>query len=109
MLKAKSSSNQVYGIKKLEKVRKGSGVVTQVRQDRLSWVVIFLLVTLISFNVILFFKLWRLDDESHEINSTPKTNAEWFKIVKLQDKMHVKEMIKWQDFIGNAVDLLKKV
>ena len=32
------------------------------RQERLSWIVIFLLVTLISFNVILYVKLWRIDD-----------------------------------------------
>lgn len=65
----KSSSNQVYGIKKVEKAPVGTKqLVRHGRQERLSWVVIFLLVTLISFNVILFVKLWRLEDtDTHEI------------------------------------------
>lgn len=62
-----SASNQVYGVKKVEKVKSRS-VGTRGKHERLSWIVIFLLITLISFNVILFVKLWRLEDhESHEV------------------------------------------
>lgn len=62
----KSTSSQVYGIKKVDKVRHAKQSLTRGRQERLSWIVIFLLVTLISFNVILFVKLWKLED-THEI------------------------------------------
>jgi hypothetical protein len=36
------------------------------RQEKLSWVVIILLITLIGFNFVLYFKLWRLDGHHHE-------------------------------------------
>jgi hypothetical protein len=38
------------------------------KQERLTWIVIFLLITLISFNIILYYKLWKLEDyDSHEV------------------------------------------
>lgn len=56
-------SNQVYAIRKnVEKDKNGSIVVKQERHQKLSWVLVFLLFTLISFNVILFIKLWKLED-----------------------------------------------
>lgn len=36
------------------------------RQEKLSWVVIFLLVSLIAFNVILYMKLWKIDHEIYD-------------------------------------------
>lgn len=39
-----------------------------IKQEKLSWIVIFLLVTLISFNIILYYKLWKLEEyDSHEV------------------------------------------
>jgi hypothetical protein len=58
----KSPSNQVYKIKKVETVTSGSKAVKRGQPTKFSWIVIFLLITLISLNVILFVKLWRLED-----------------------------------------------
>ncbi|KAL7029056.1 hypothetical protein ACKWTF_006077 [Chironomus riparius] len=82
------------------------------RQERLSWIVIFLLVTLISFNVILYVKLWRIDDsDTSEIigqSSPPRNTAEWMKLIKVQEKLHFTEMQKWQEVIQSTIELLKK-
>lgn len=65
---AKPSSNQGYGIKKVVKAKNETRIVKSGRQEKLSWTVIILLISLISFNVILFVKLWRLEDhDNHEI------------------------------------------
>lgn len=65
---SKSPSN-IYGIKKVQSLRETRVIANEgVRQERLSWIVIFLLITLFSFNVLLFVKLWRLEDyDTHEI------------------------------------------
>lgn len=37
-----------------------------IRQEMMSWIVIMLLIALIAFNVILYVKLWRIDEHQHE-------------------------------------------
>ena len=51
----------VHDISHIDSIRQPITNINK-RQERLSWIVIFLLVTLISFNVILYVKLWRIDD-----------------------------------------------
>lgn len=47
----------------------GTGsLLRNIRQERLSWVVIVLLVALIAFNVILYVKLWKLDSYHDDDN-----------------------------------------
>lgn len=36
------------------------------KQEKMSWVVVILLVALIAFNVILYVKLWKIDEHQHE-------------------------------------------
>lgn len=50
------------GMNQNENIKENSGKVNSRRQERLSWVVIFLLITLIFFNVILYYKLWKLEE-----------------------------------------------
>lgn len=56
-------STKVYGIKKVQNLKEVNNTVTNGRQDKLTWIVIFLLIALISFNVILYVKMRRLDDD----------------------------------------------
>lgn len=51
----------VHDIRQIDSIQEPIKNVNK-RQERLSWIMIFLLITLISFNVILYFKLWRIDD-----------------------------------------------
>lgn len=51
----------VHDIRQIDNIKEPIKNVNK-RQERLSWIVIFLLVTLISFNVILYVKLWKIDD-----------------------------------------------
>jgi hypothetical protein len=48
-------------------VKESSAIISPVnvnrRQEKLSWVVILLLITLITFNVLLYVKLWKMDDQ----------------------------------------------
>lgn len=56
----------VHGIRQVQSVNERAN--TGNRQERLSWILIILLITLISFNVILYAKLLKLDDfDTHEI------------------------------------------
>ena len=51
----------VHNVSQIDRIKEPVKNINK-RQERLSWIVIFLLVTLISFNVILYVKLWRIDD-----------------------------------------------
>jgi hypothetical protein len=67
ILLAKQTS--VRGLGQIENSAFGDNVgAVGKKQEKLSWIVIFLLITLISFNVILYYKLWKLEDyDSHEV------------------------------------------
>lgn len=54
-------SSKVYGAKEVQHLIRPSAAPKS-RYDKLSYIVIFLLITLITFNVLLFVKLRRLDD-----------------------------------------------
>lgn len=58
-------TSKVYGVKKVQSNVKEIDTITNSRQNMLSYVVIFLLIALISFNVILYVKMWKLDDDTH--------------------------------------------
>lgn len=53
----------VHGVSQISSVNQPVTSISK-RQEKLSWVVIFLLVTLISFNVILYVKLWKIDESN---------------------------------------------
>ncbi|XP_070502553.1 protein Aster-B-like isoform X2 [Chironomus tepperi] len=102
---------RVHDVRQVDSIKEPIKNVNK-RQERLSWIVIFLLITLISFNVILYVKLWRIDDsDTSDIigqSSPPKNTAEWMKLIKLQEKLHFTEMLKWQEVIQSTIELLKK-
>lgn len=55
-------------VRQMSKVSDAESAVHSTKQEKLSWIVILLLVALIAFNVILYVKLWRLDthhDDAH--------------------------------------------
>ncbi|CRK91119.1 CLUMA_CG004807, isoform A, partial [Clunio marinus] len=82
----------------------------------LSWVVIFLLSTLIILNIMLYVKLWKLDERQDNdfeskfdfLKNSPKSPEEWLNLFKIQEELHSKEMKTWQKVIQSAIDLLKK-
>lgn len=53
-------SSKAHGTKDVQSLKPNA--VSNSRYDRLSWIVIFLLITLITFNVILFVKLRKIDN-----------------------------------------------
>jgi hypothetical protein len=50
-----------HDVKQVSSMHEGESSTSNRRNERLSWIVIILLVTLIVFNVILYVKLWRLE------------------------------------------------
>ena len=48
-------------------------------QEKLSWIVIFLLVALIAFNVILYVKLWKLDEHQGVVDDMAPSRFEFLR------------------------------
>ncbi|KAG5679735.1 hypothetical protein PVAND_009279 [Polypedilum vanderplanki] len=107
-----AKQTNIRGINQIEKSTINDNVsAVSIKQEKLSYIVIFLLITLITFNVILYFKLWKLEEyDSHDVLSktSPKTTNDWMKLLTLQEKLHVKEMREWHEVIQSAIELLKK-
>lgn len=64
-----AGSTSSNSLKRVSKVNEIEGSSNGSKQEKLSWVVILLLVGLIAFNVILYVKLWRLDEHQDAVEN----------------------------------------
>lgn len=67
-----AATGQLSAVRHVSKVSEAEGSVRSSKQEKLSWIVIMLLVALIAFNVILYVKLWRLDSHHDDANIASK-------------------------------------
>lgn len=85
------------------------------RSDFSTLIVFTVLVILVILNLLLYYKLWSLEEsppytilDLHVLRDSPKTHEEWLKLFQQQETLHTVEMQKWQRVLKTAIQLLKK-
>ncbi|KAJ3665836.1 hypothetical protein Zmor_001305 [Zophobas morio] len=83
--------------------------------DVATMIVFTVLILLVILNVMLYFKLWSLEEsppytllDLHVLKDPPKTHDEWIKLLQQQETVHSVEIQKWQRILKTAIQLLKQ-
>ncbi|XP_052253390.1 protein Aster-B-like [Dreissena polymorpha] len=90
--------------------------------DTLIRVVCFILVLLVMFNALLFYKLWSLELVANVLylprsqqafkdleGNPPQSHADWMKLLQQQQRLHEAEMSKWQDLLGASIVMVDQM
>lgn len=83
--------------------------------DLATLIVFAVLVLLVVLNVLLYYKLWSLEEtppytllDLQVLKDPPKTHDEWLKLFQQQEALHTVEMHKWQRILKTAIQLLRQ-
>ncbi|RZC41619.1 GRAM domain-containing protein 1B-like, partial [Asbolus verrucosus] len=83
--------------------------------DVATMIVFTVLILLVVLNVMLYFKLWSLEEsppytllDLHILKDPPKSHDEWIKLLQQQETLHSVEIQKWQRILKTAIQLLKQ-
>lgn len=87
----------------------------------LSCVALLVLVFLLLLNALLYYKLWSLEEWTHQSNAhafsmldlhvlrhPPKSHDEWLRLLQQQEALHHVELEKWQRILQAAIQLLRQ-
>ncbi|XP_046387385.1 protein Aster-B-like isoform X2 [Ischnura elegans] len=87
----------------------------------LSCVALLVLVFLLLLNALLYYKLWALEEWTHQSNThafsvidlhilrhPPKSHDEWLRLLQHQEALHHVELEKWQRILQAAIQLLRQ-
>ncbi|VEN45147.1 unnamed protein product [Callosobruchus maculatus] len=84
--------------------------------DVCTLIVFSVLLLLLFLNVMLYYKLWSLEEappytflDLHLFKNPPKSHEDWIKLLQQQEALHTIESQKWQKLLKNAINLLKQV
>ncbi|KAF5270412.1 hypothetical protein FQR65_LT05600 [Abscondita terminalis] len=84
--------------------------------DLATLIVFCVLILLVILNVMLYYKLWLLEDmppytllDLHILKDPPTSHDEWIKLLQKQETLHSLEMQKWQKVLKTSIDLLKQI
>ncbi|KAJ8970115.1 hypothetical protein NQ317_000569 [Molorchus minor] len=90
-------------------------VVDFLVQTHVPLIVFFILVLLLLLNVVLYYKLWSLEEtppytllDLHVLKNPPKSQEEWVKLLQQQEALHTLEAHKWQRILKASIELLKQ-
>ncbi|KAF7264549.1 hypothetical protein GWI33_023065 [Rhynchophorus ferrugineus] len=90
----------------------GGGIFTT---DVCTAIIFGVLLLLLIINVMLYFKLWSLEEVSpgnffdpRLLQNPPKSHDDWIKLLQQQENLHSVEAQKWQRILKNAVELLRQ-
>uniref|UniRef100_UPI00398EA50A protein Aster-A-like n=1 Tax=Pristiophorus japonicus TaxID=55135 RepID=UPI00398EA50A len=82
-------------------------------------IISFILLVLIVLNVMLFYKLWALEQAAQTLEAwrvhvlsegkIPQTAVEWARILKLQTNLHNAELLQWKNVLKACVGLLDEM
>ncbi|XP_025101004.1 GRAM domain-containing protein 1B-like isoform X1 [Pomacea canaliculata] len=90
----------------------------KVNADMLVRVLAFILILLVMFNAMLFYKLWALeastsgllsiysDDEINNLMEQPRSQEEWGQLLRQQRSLHENEVEKWRQILYTSVELM---
>ncbi|CAH1975809.1 unnamed protein product [Acanthoscelides obtectus] len=83
--------------------------------DVCTLIVFSVLLLLLFLNVMLYYKLWSLEEappytflDLHLFKNPPKSHEDWIKLLQQQEALHTIESQKWQKLLKNAINLLKQ-
>ncbi|KAK9871360.1 hypothetical protein WA026_011625 [Henosepilachna vigintioctopunctata] len=93
-----------------------NNTLSVVTSQKVTLVILIVLCLLLVLNVVLYRKLWILEEEKQPFNilhseiikNPPATHDEWLKLFKKQDKLHNQEMLKWHQMLKAAINTLKQ-
>jgi len=84
--------------------------------DLATLIVFGVLILLVVLNVMLYYKLWLLEDtppytllDLHILKDPPKSHDEWIKLLQKQETLHSIEMQRWQKVLKTSISLLKQI
>lgn len=95
--------------------------ISKLNADTLVRVILVVLVLLVIFNAILFYKLWSLesytnvlyfpkqDTMAEELKNYPKSQEEWTQLLQQQRQLHESEIDRWKEIIATSIDLIDQV
>ncbi|KAL4229245.1 Protein Aster-B [Mactra antiquata] len=99
--------------------QKEEKLLLRMNADTLIRIVCFILILLVMFNALLFYKLWSLEtmanvlylpDSEDSIHSftkhPPKTHEEWMHLLHQQRLLHSSEIKKWKDLLGTSIQIV---
>lgn len=94
----------------------------QLNADTLVRIICFILILLVMFNALLFYKLWSLEATANVLflpnskaalqslrNNPPKSAEEWIRLLSQQQQLHDAEMSKWQDLLSASITMVDQV
>ncbi|KAK4883580.1 hypothetical protein RN001_006899 [Aquatica leii] len=84
--------------------------------DLATLIVFGVLILLVILNVMLYYKLWLLEDmppytllDLHILKDPPTSHDEWIKLLQKQETLHSLEMQRWQKVLKTSIELLKQI
>lgn len=96
--------------------------LSSLNADTLIRIVCIILLLLVMFNALLFYKLWSLETMANVLyypNSQdaidsfakhpPKSHEEWVQLLNQQQNLHNAEMRKWQDLLGVSITVVDQM
>nr|XP_022324315.1 GRAM domain-containing protein 1B-like isoform X4 [Crassostrea virginica] len=95
--------------------------ISKLNADTLVRVILVVLVLLVIFNAILFYKLWSLESYTNviyfprehtmadDLKSYPKSQDEWTQLLQQQRQLHESEIDRWKEIISTSIDLIDQV
>ncbi|XP_029636054.1 protein Aster-B isoform X4 [Octopus sinensis] len=95
--------------------------IIKLNADTMIRIVCFVLVLLVMFNAVLFYKLWSLESYANTIylpylknglqnkDNYPQNQEEWAELLKQQQVLHESELERWREILSAAVILVDQV
>ncbi|CAG2199729.1 Protein Aster-A [Mytilus edulis] len=94
--------------------------LSKLNADTLVRVILVILVLLVIFNAVLFYKLWSLEgyanilyfphsQTSINVNHVPKSEEDWIQLLKQQQSLHESEMHKWKEILSSSITMIDQM
>ncbi|KAK3587699.1 hypothetical protein CHS0354_042485 [Potamilus streckersoni] len=95
--------------------------LSKLNAETLVRIVCFILILLVMFNALLFYKLWSLEtltnvlyfphseETIQSLQNPPKSADEWMHLLQQQQFLHEAELEKWRDVLTTSVTLLDEM
>lgn len=94
--------------------------LSKLNAETLVRVILVILVLLVVFNAVLFYKLWSLEGSANilyfphsqssiNLNHIPKSEEDWVRLLKQQQALQDSEIEKWKEILSSSISLVDKM
>uniref|UniRef100_A0A8C4R8S2 GRAM domain containing 1Bb n=1 Tax=Eptatretus burgeri TaxID=7764 RepID=A0A8C4R8S2_EPTBU len=96
----------------------GSLTLSAAPVSRLLLLLAIILLTLVSLNAVLFYKLWALEASTQTLQTwdmfrlgkqLPQTNSEWAQLVEQQQRLHASHLARWRDTLRTTLSQIDEM